>query len=118
MRSLVCAAALVVTIAATVAAPGPLSLANPPAARACAGTQIDPVFLDKLSVDDARKLDGLRLYVAFTIDAPPVEYNTETITGPTSADAKVERGVHFPTRRAARLERQRANVSACTACCG
>lgn len=75
----------------------------------CPGTLVDPVYLDKLSVHEAKKLDGLRVYVVFTIDSPPVEYNTETITGPLSTDIRVERAVHFPTRMANRLERQSGN---------
>jgi hypothetical protein len=97
-------AVAVLTIAAAPAGTGPLSLAHPngEAAR----TLIDPVNLDALPLREARKLDGLRVYVVFTIDAPPVEYNTETIAGPESPDPHVERAVHFPTRTAARLERQ------------
>jgi hypothetical protein len=59
---------LVATIAAAPLA-GTLSLAHPngEAAR----TQIDPVFLDRLTVREARKLDGLTLYVSSPLTRRP-----------------------------------------------
>jgi hypothetical protein len=67
-------------------------------------TLIDPVFLDTIPLREARKLDGLRLYVVFTLDTPPVEYASETITGPEPPNDPTPRAVHFPARLAMPLQ--------------